>query len=188
MDNSLLISTAAVVISAVSCLFAFFQARAAKKSNKIACEARKTAIEANGLAKDANKISADANMLSERALAVSQDQTVNQFAFRLDKEISAIVVTNKSAAPANKLMVVVRIGDQTIANCGENNLPPFGEVALDGQSVLKKIAEDQASIDRINSQQGFFFVGTGKVQGEIFLRWYSELGVLHTDFIQQTFN
>lgn len=180
---SVVVSVVAVVVSVVAVVVAFSQARAAKESNKIAREAYEAAIEANSFAKDANKISSDANTLSERALAVSQDKTVDEFAFRLDEERKLFSVLNQSATTVTDLSVTILYKRVPVCEGRQDYLPAFTHFSFDVEPLVEEIVKN-----RVDSPPDSDFVYTSWTANvELAFRWRSELGVLHTKRVKKRF-
>jgi hypothetical protein len=184
------------LVGGVSGCVALFQTHA---GNKLAKDANDSAEEANGIAADskgiaehandlagkANEIAADANSISQRALAVTADQTVYKWRVEYDGETSTVFLVNDCGNIARDVHVFIRFEDQTVAQRHVDEVAPFGEVALESEFFSKQIFEDQAGIDRLNSQPGFTFIGRGSCRVKVHVAYTTELGARRNDEVEQ---
>lgn len=157
----------------------------AEEANGIAADSKGIAEHANDLAGKANEIAADANSISQRALAVTADQTVYKWRVEYDGETSTVFLVNDCPDIARDVSVFVRFEDQTVAQRHVDEVAPFGEVALESEFFSKQIFEDQACIDRLNSQPGFTFIGRGSCRVKVHVAYTTELGARRNDEVEQ---
>ena len=157
----------------------------AEEANRIAADSKGIAEHANDLAGKANEIAADANSISQRALAVTADQTVYKWRVEYDGETSTVFLVNDCPDIARDVSVFVRFEDQTVAQRHVDEVAPFGEVALESEFFSKQIFEDQAGIDRLNSQPGFTFIGRGSCRVKVHVAYTTELGARRNDEVEQ---
>ena len=167
------------LVGGVSGCVALFQARHGNKLSEQAAE------QANRLAGKANEIAADANSISQRALAVTADQTVYKWRVEYDGETSTVFLVNDCPDIARDVSVFVRFEDQTVAQRHVDEVAPFGEVALESEFFSEQIFEDQAGIDRLNSQPGFTFIGRGSCRVKVHVAYTTELGASRNDEVEQ---
>lgn len=184
------------LVGGVSGCVALFQARhgnklseqangSAEEANGIAADSKGIAEHANDLAGKANEIAADANSISQRALAVTADQTVYKWRVEYDGETSTVFLVNDCGNIARDVHVFVRFEDQTIAQARVDKTMPFCEIALESEFFSKQIFEDQAGIDRLNSQPGFTFIGRGSCRVKVHVAYTTELGARRNDEVEQ---
>ena len=184
------------LVGGVAGCVALFQARhgnelseqangSAEEANRIAVESKRAAEQANRLAGKANEIAADANSISQRALSVTADQTVYKWRVEYDGETSTVFLVNDCGNIARDVHVFVRFEDQTIAQARVDKTMPFCKVALESEFFSKQIFEDQASIDRLNSQPGFAFIGCGSCRVTVHVAYTTELGARRNDEVEQ---
>ena len=164
--------------------------RQSHKGNKLAENANRIAKEANGLAVDANKVAADANEIGEhantianRALDAGADQTVYQWAVRLDAENGMLSVINDCALDARDVHVVIRSKEQTIADARIGECAGFSQIPFECQFLVEEILKNQAAIDSIP-----YLIGSGMVDVDIHIVWTSELGVRRSHDCKKRFS
>lgn len=182
------------LVGGVAGCVALFQARhgnklseqangSAEEANRIAVESKHAAEQANRLAGKANEIAADANAISQRALSVTADQTVHKWRVEYDGETSTVFLVNDCPDIARD--VFVRFKDQTVAQRHVDEVAPFGEVALESEFFSKQIIEDQAGIDRLNTQPGFTYFGCGSCRVKVHVAYITKLGASRNDEVEQ---
>lgn len=184
------------LVGGVAGCVALFQARhgnklseqangSAEEANRIAVESKRAAEQSNRLAGKANEIAADANSISQRALSVTADQTVHKCRVEYDGETSTVFLVNDCPDMARDVSVFVRYKDQTVAQRHVDEVAPFGEVALESEFFSKQIFEDQAGIDRLNSQPDIAFIGCGSCRVKVHVAYTTELGARRNDEVEQ---
>ena len=109
----------------------------AERSTQAAGQAVVVAGEANSLAQEANQHATDANSIAKRALAVSQDQRVYHWVFKIDDDGSAIV-RNDCAHAAVGVAVTIDSGGEVHAQVDVAQVPPFGNLELDVAGLLEE--------------------------------------------------
>ncbi|MDF7665694.1 hypothetical protein [Bifidobacterium sp. ESL0745] len=160
----------------------------AKEANRIAGDSKTLAGKANDLASKANKISTDANAISQRALSVTDDQTVYNWRVEFDGERSAVYIVNDCGHSARDVAVFIRQKDETVAEGRFDEVPAFGEAELGCKLLAEQIRKSQASIDRIDSSNlGVLFLGTGSTQAIIHIVYTTELGNRRNNEIKKSF-